>query len=118
MSQRNKNTRSFGRKTGQRKALVKSLIRSLILEERISTTEAKAKEIRPMIEKLVTRARTDSVANRRIVSSRIGDAGAVKKLFTTIAPRFTGVTGGYVRIVKRPVKATTGRKEAYIAFVK
>lgn len=118
MSQRNKKTRSFGRKTDQRKALVKSLVRSLILEERISTTEAKAKEIRPIVEKLVTRARTDSVANRRLVASRIGDPIAVKKLFVTIAPRFAGVPGGYLRIVKRPVKASTGRKEAYIAFTK
>jgi len=118
MSQRAKSTRSFGRKTDQRKALVKSLIRSLILEERISTTEAKAKEIRPLVEKLVTRARTDTVANRRLVASRVGDAGAVVKLFKTIAPRFTGVNGGYLRIVKRPIKATTGRKEAYIAFTK
>lgn len=118
MSQRAKKTRSFGRKTDQRKALVKSLVRSLILEERIKTTEAKAKEIRPIVEKLVTRARTDSVANRRLVASRVGDAEAVKKLFTAIAPRFTGVPGGYLRIVKRPVKATTGRKEAYIAFTK
>lgn len=118
MSQRAKSTRSFGRKTDQRKALVKSLVRSLILEERISTTEAKAKEIRPVVEKLVTRAKQDSVANRRLVSSRIGDPVAVKKLFTTLAPRFKDVAGGYLRIVKRPVKASTGRKEAYIAFTK
>lgn len=118
MSQRAKSTRSFGRKTDQRKALVKSLVRSLILEERISTTEAKAKEIRPIVEKLVSRARIDTVANRRLVASRVGDAGAVKKLFTTIAPRFKDTAGGYLRIVKRPVKATTGRKEAYIAFTK
>jgi len=118
MSQRAKTTRSFGRKTDQRKALIKSLVRSLILEERIGTTEAKAKEIRPIVEKLVTRARTDTVANRRLIASRIGDADAVKKLFTTIAPRFMGVNGGYLRIVKRPVKASTGRKEAYIAFTK
>lgn len=118
MSQRAKKTRSFSRKTDQRKALVKSLVRSLILEERIKTTEAKAKEIRPILEKMVTRARTDSVANRRLIASRVGDAEAVKKLFTAIAPRFAGVTGGYLRIVKRPMKASTGRKEAYIAFTK
>lgn len=118
MSQRAKSTRSFSRKTDQRKALIKSLVRSLILEERISTTEAKAKEIRPIMEKMVTRARIDTVANRRLLVSRVGDPEAVKKLFTTIAPRFVGVNGGYLRIVKRPVKATTGRKEAYIAFTK
>ncbi len=118
MSQRAKSTRSFGRKTDQRKALVKSLIRSLILEERIKTTEAKAKEIRPLVEKLVTRARVDTVANRRLITSRVGDPVAVKKLFTTLAPRFKETPGGYLRIVKRAVKATTGRKEAYIAFTK
>ena len=109
--------RNFGRKTDQRRALLKSLIRSLIIHERIATTEAKAKEIRPMVEKLVTRARTDTVANRRLVASRVGDAEAVKKLFTAIAPRYTGVAGGYVRIVKRAPKAD-GRRTAYIAFTK
>lgn len=109
--------RNFGRPTDQRRALLKSLIRSLIIHERISTTEAKAKEIRPKMEKLVTRARLDSVANRRLVMARVGDADAVKKLFTVIAPRFKGVPGGYTRIVKRAVKAD-GRKNAYIAFVK
>jgi large subunit ribosomal protein L17 len=92
-------------------------MRSLIIHERISTTEAKAKEIRPMIEKIVTRARIDTVANRRLVSARIGDADAVKKLFTTLAPRFKGQEGGYVRIVKRAPRAD-GRRTAYIAFVK
>ncbi|MCI0597882.1 50S ribosomal protein L17 [Candidatus Parcubacteria bacterium] len=92
-------------------------MRSLIIHERISTTEMKAKELRPMIEKLVTRARKDTVANRRIVSTRIGDAAAVKKLFTAIAPRFIGRAGGYVRIVKRAPRPD-GRRNAYIAFVK
>lgn len=96
---------------------MKSLIRSLIIHERISTTETKAKEMRPMIEKMVTRAKIDTVANRRVIASRVGDAAAVKKLFTAIAPRYKSRAGGYVRIVKRIVKAD-GRKNAYIAFVK
>lgn len=108
--------RNLGRPRDQRTALLKSLMRSLVVHERISTTEAKAKEMRPMIEKLVTRARKDTVANRRLVNARIGDPVATKKLFETIAPRFEGRTGGYVRIVKRAVKAD-GRKNAYIAFV-
>lgn len=117
MSHHNK-ARSFGRSTDQKRMLMRSLVKSLITHERISTTEAKAKELRPMIEKLVTRAKNDTVANRRLVASRVGnDAKIVKKLFTTIAPRFKERAGGYTRIVKRPVKATTGRKEAYIAFV-
>lgn len=109
--------RNFGRKTDQRRALLKSLIRSLIIHERISTTEAKAKEIRPMVEKLVTRARVDTVANRRLVTSRVGDADAVKKLFTSIAPRYKSTPGGYVRIVKRAPRKD-GRRVAYIAFTK
>jgi len=91
-------------------------MRSLVIHERIGTTEAKARELRPMIEKIVTRSKTDTVANRRLVSARIGDAAAVKKLFTAIGPRYKGRAGGYTRIVKRPM-GPTGRKNAYIAFV-
>lgn len=109
--------RNLGRPKNQRVALKKSLVRSLIIHERISTTEAKAKEIRPMIEKMVTRAKTDTTANRRLIMSRVGDADAVKKLFTAVAPRYKEREGGYVRIVKRPVRAD-GRRTAYIAFVK
>lgn len=117
MSHHNKG-RSFGRGTDQKRMLMRSLLKSLILHERISTTEAKAKELRPAIEKMVTRARVDTVANRCLVSSRLGnDQKAVRKLFTTIAPRYKDRKGGYTRIIKRAVKATTGRKEAYIAFV-
>lgn len=109
--------RSFGRDHDERKALIKSMVRSLIVHERITTTEAKAKELRPIMEKLVTRARTDTVSNRRLVSAKVGDAAAVKKLFTTIAPRFKARSGGYIRIVKRAPSKTTGRTNAYIAFV-
>lgn len=110
--------RSFGRPKNQREALVRSLMRSLIIHERISTTEAKAKELRPEIEKLVSHARKDTVANRRLVSARLGgDDEAVAKLFTAIAPRYAERAGGYTRIVKRAATATDGRKTAYIAFV-
>lgn len=93
-------------------------MRSLIIHERISTTEAKAKELRPIIEKLVSHARVDSVANRRLVSARLGnDDEVTKKLFASIAPRYVERPGGYTRIVKRAATATDGRKTAYIAFV-
>jgi len=92
-------------------------MRSLIIHERISTTEAKAKELRPVIEKLVSHARVDTVSNRRLVASRLGnDDETVKKLFTAIAPRYVERTGGYTRIVKR-APSTDGRLTAYIAFV-
>jgi large subunit ribosomal protein L17 len=112
-----KKGRSLGLKTDQKRALMRSLMKSLIMHERISTTEAKARELRPMIEKMVTKARTDTVANRRLVAARLGgDSVAVKKLFTAIAPRFKGRAGGYTRIVKRAPRAD-GRRTAYIAFV-
>ena len=110
--------RSFGRSHDQRTALFRGLMKSLITHEQISTTEAKAKELRPIMEKLITRARVDSVANRRIVSARLGnDNDMVKKLFNDIAPRYVTRAGGYTRITKRAVKASTARKEAYISLV-
>jgi large subunit ribosomal protein L17 len=110
--------RTLGRPKNQREALLRSLALSLVIHERISTTEAKAKELRPFMEKLVTRARTDSVANRRLVSSRIQDDGAVTKLFTAIGPRYAERPGGYLRIVKRTKRGTSdARKLAYVAFV-
>lgn len=97
---------------------MRSLARSLILHEGISTTEAKAKELRPFIEKLISQGRVDSVANRRLVSSRLGnDDEIVKKIFTELAPRYTERPGGYVRIVKRAPNAVNARENAYIAFV-
>ena len=110
--------RAFNRPKNQRTALMRSLARSLILHEGISTTEAKAKELRPMIEKLISQARVDSVANRRLVASRLGnDAEAVAKVFTELAPRYAERPGGYVRIVKRAPNAVNARDNAYIAFV-
>jgi large subunit ribosomal protein L17 len=97
---------------------MRGLARSLILHEGISTTEAKAKELRPMIEKIVSTGRVDSVANRRLVASRLGnDDEAVKKVFTEIAPRYADRPGGYTRIVKRAPNAVNARDNAYIAFV-
>ena len=98
-----KKAKTFHRETGQRSALIRSLARSLVLEERISTTEAKAKALRPYIERLV---------------SRIHDKEAVKKLFGTIGPRYADRKGGYTRIVKRTLRCSNdARKLAYIAFV-
>ncbi len=110
--------RSFGRDKKQREALLRSLARSLVMHERISTTEAKAKELRPFMEKLITRSKADTVANRRIISARIHDAAATKKLFTAIGPRYKERAGGYTRIVKRAARgANDARALAYIALV-
>jgi large subunit ribosomal protein L17 len=83
-----------------RKAMVRSMITSLFRMERIKTTKAKALEIRRFAEKLITRAKTDSVHNRRLASGRLYDEGIVAKLFTNIAPRMKERNGGYTRVVK------------------
>lgn len=97
---------------------MRSLARSLVIHERISTTEAKAKELRPFVEELITKAKKDTVANRRLVTARLHDAAATKKLFAAIAPRYAERPGGYTRIVKRAKRgANDARKMAYIALV-
>ncbi|HVW82735.1 MAG TPA: 50S ribosomal protein L17 [Candidatus Paceibacterota bacterium] len=117
MSQRAK-ARSFNRPRKQRGALMRSLARSLVLHERISTTEAKAKELRPYVERLVTYGKQGTLASRRLAAAKLGDSEAVRKLFTTIAPRYKGRQGGYTRVVKRSKRgASDARKLAYIAFV-
>jgi large subunit ribosomal protein L17 len=83
-----------------RKALHRNMVTSLFRYERIRTTKAKALEVRRSAEKLITRAKEDSVHNRRIVSSRLFDEGIVAKLFTNIAPRMKERPGGYTRIIK------------------
>jgi large subunit ribosomal protein L17 len=88
------------RMAAHRKALHRSMVTSLFRHERIKTTKAKALEIRRTAEKMITRAKIDSVHNRRIVSARLYDEGIVAKLFTTIAPRMKEREGGYTRILK------------------
>jgi large subunit ribosomal protein L17 len=92
--------RKFGRSTNQRKALFRNLAISLILHERITTTEAKAKTIRPIVEKLVTMSRKDTEHHRRLVMARLANDRATAKLFDVIGPRFDGQPGGYTRIYK------------------
>jgi large subunit ribosomal protein L17 len=92
--------RKFGRNPAQRKALLRQLAVSLIIHERITTTDAKAKTIRPIVEKLVTIAREDNGANRKLIMSKIDHPLATAKLFEIIAPRFESTPGGYTRISK------------------
>ncbi|MDR0909460.1 MAG: 50S ribosomal protein L17 [Spirochaetaceae bacterium] len=88
------------RSAAERKALKRSMVTSLFKHERIKTTKAKALEIRRAAEKLITRAKVDSVHNRRIASARLFDEGIVAKLFTDIGPRMKERAGGYTRILK------------------
>ncbi|MEX0931345.1 MAG: 50S ribosomal protein L17 [Candidatus Paceibacterota bacterium] len=111
------NVRKFGRPSSQRKALLKSLARSLVLHENINTTEAKAKELRPFIEKLITAGKTNTPTARRQVSARLGSPVAVKKIFDTLSPKYIDRKGGYTRIVKLPIRLGDGAKMAHIEFV-
>jgi large subunit ribosomal protein L17 len=95
-----KKRRTFNRPKNQRVALLKSLARSLVLESGITTTEAKAKELRPFVENLITASKKDTVASRRLLTSRLGSAEAVKKLHDEYAKRYASRSGGYTRIVR------------------
>lgn len=113
-----KKARVFGRPANQRRALIRSLARSLVLHERISTTEAKAKELRPFVERLVTYAKKNTLASRRLAQTKLQDPEAVKKLFEAIGPRYSDRAGGYTRVVKRAKRGLNdARPLAYIAFV-
>lgn len=112
------NKRKFGRTKTQKKALLNSLALNLIIREKIKTTEPKAKELRPFIEKLVTRAKTNTVANKKLIASRLaGRRTETKKLFEVIAPRYEGRSGGYTRIMKLPARKSDGAKMAIIEFI-
>lgn len=110
--------RIFGRPKKGRTALLRGLAVSLIEKGRIQTTEAKAKELRPYVEKLVTYGKKGTVAARREVSSRLGEpkSDTIKKLFDEIAKGYAERNGGYTRIIKTG-DTKAGRSEAIIEFV-
>lgn len=108
--------RKFGRVTKVRKALINSLARSLVLHERIETTASKAKEIRPFVEKLITKGKTATVASRRDISAKIGPKAA-KILVDTLSKKYQSRNGGFTRIVKTKNRLSDGSKMAVIEFV-
>jgi len=113
-----KKGRTFGRKRDVRKAFINSLAEALILRERIVTTEARAKEIRPFVEGMVTKAKSGTVSMRRnLIATLSGREKVAKKLVEVLAPRFKGRKGGYTRITKVVKKSSDGRKSAIIEFV-
>jgi len=107
----------LSRKPAHRKALHRNMVTSLLKHERIKTTEAKAKAVRRTAEKMVTRAKEDSVHNRRIVAKDIKDEGALSKLFTDIAPRFQDRPGGYTRILKMGPRKGDASERVLLEFV-
>jgi ribosomal protein L17 len=108
--------RKFGREKGQRKALMKSLAHNLVLEGKIKTTEAKAKELRPFVEKLVTMGKKETPASKRLLTSRVGKMAA-EKLSSSLATTYKTREGGYTRITKLVHRASDGAKMAVIEFV-
>lgn len=110
--------RKFGRSKTQKRALLNSLALNLIVRGKIKTTEPKAKELRPFIEKLVTRAKKDNLGNRREVVSRLANRRKeTKKLFEVIAPKYKDRVGGYTRVLKLGPRKSDGAKMAIIEFV-
>jgi len=110
--------RAFGRVRKQRVAFMRGLARALIMNGRIETTEARAKELRPYIEKLVTKARANSVAARRLIASRLGnEQEVVRKLFDEIAPKYKDQQGGYTRITKLSTRDSDAAPMAVIEFI-
>ena len=112
-----KKGRTFNRTKRQRVALMRGLARSLVLENAITTTAAKAKELRPYVEKLVTASKNDSAASRRLVASRLGDTEATKKLHGEYAKRYASRAGGYTRITKLGQIGNRVAEMARIEFV-
>jgi len=109
--------RKLQRTSAHRIALFRNMSAALIKHEQITTTVAKAKELRPYVEKLVTLAKRGGLANRRLAMARLGDDTQLKKLFDTLAERYTGRPGGYTRIIKAGYRASDAAAMAIIEFV-
>jgi len=108
--------RKFGRERKGRKALLKGLALSLVIYGKIKTSEAKAKELRPIVEKLITKGKSATLASRRLLTSRLNETSS-KKIIETISPKYKNRAGGYTRIVKLPRRKSDGSPMAIIEFV-
>ncbi|OGN27793.1 MAG: 50S ribosomal protein L17 [Candidatus Yanofskybacteria bacterium RIFCSPLOWO2_01_FULL_49_25] len=111
-----KRGRKFGRENKQRTALMRSLAVALIQKGRISTTLAKAKELRGYVEKLVTRSKNPTVATKRLLATDL-DPSSVSKLVKDLGPKFKERSGGYIRIANLGARTSDGAAMAIIQFV-
>lgn len=109
--------RKLNRTHAHREAMLANMAASLIKHEQITTTLPKAKELRPVVERLVTLAKKGGLANRRLVVSRMGDETQAKKLFDVLAPRYAARNGGYLRIMKAGFRYGDNAPVAVIEFV-
>lgn len=112
-----KSGRHLNRSAGQRRALFRSLTAALLWNGKMVTTEAKAKAIRPQVERLITLAREDDQARRRQAMSRLSSQRVVEKLFTEIAPNYRERSGGYTRIVRIGARLGDGAMMVQIELV-
>ena len=112
-----KSGRHLNRTSAHRQAMFRNMAASLIEHELIKTTAAKAKALRPVIEPLITLAKRDTVANRRLAFARIRNTAAVAKLFVELGPRYQDRPGGYTRILKCGRRAGDAAPMAYIELV-
>jgi large subunit ribosomal protein L17 len=109
--------RTFGRTSSHRKATMQSVAVALFKHELIKTTVPKAKELRRLAEPLITRAKEDTVHNRRIAFARLRDRDAVQKLFKDLGPRYAKRPGGYTRILRCGFRAGDNAPMAYVELV-
>ena len=109
--------RKLQRTSAHRTAMFRNMSASLIKHEQITTTVAKAKELRPYVEKLVTLAKRGGLANRRLAMSRLMDEAQLAKLFDVLAARYKDRNGGYTRIIKAGIRASDAAPIAIIEFV-
>lgn len=112
-----KSNRSLSRTSSHRKAMFQNMSSSLVKHELIKTTVAKAKELRRVVEPLITIAKEDTVAKRRLVFSRLRDKEMTKKLFNELGPRYKARPGGYVRILKCGYRKGDAAPMAYVELV-
>ncbi len=109
--------RKLSRKSGHRKALFRNMAAALIKHEQITTTTAKAKELRPYVEKLITLAKRGGLSNRRLAHARLLDDAQLKKLFDVLAERYKDREGGYTRVIKAGYRASDAAPIAVIELV-
>ena len=112
-----KSGRKFNRTSSHRKAMFKNMAASLVEHEVIKTTLAKAKELRGLVEPLITKSKVDTVANRRFVFDRLRSKEAVGKLFTDLGPRYNERPGGYVRVLKCGFRPGDNAPMAFVELV-
>lgn len=112
-----KKGRKFTRSKDQQRALLRNMASSLVIKEKIITTEAKGKEVGRFLEKSITRAKKDSIANRRILAKDFSGK-VVKKMFQELGPRYKNRSGGYIRVTKVGPRKSDGAKMAVIELIR